>query len=85
MFLQTKNREPNIFRNLRARKFDDLRNCCFLGEGFVGDTQVGITSPLPSMYGIFPLHLLDFYGFCVGKYTSPMTWPLDGIGWLQIM
>lgn len=25
------------------------------------------------MYGMFMfLHLVDFYGFCVGKYTSPM-------------
>ena len=35
---------------------------------------------IPSMYGLWYiyLHLVDFYGFHVGKYNSPM----DMMGWV---
>ena len=34
--------------------------------------------PIASKYGISYLHLLDFYGFHVGKYTVIPVPPLDG-------
>ena len=36
-----------------------------LFQGNLGETLF----PIPSMYGIFTIHLVDFYGFHVGKYT----------------